>query len=91
MSRRYELDKLRNILKDSRDEDLCLEDIIKALMEMSKDCATLEQVNDRAALKRTKSNIRKVRDMCQQFYVRMKVEVSPEVDSYYEQRKELNK
>ena len=79
MSKNYELDKLRNILKDNRKEDVCLHDAMEILIDAADEATTLEQVNNKEALKRLKSKVKLAEKKCREFYIRLHREVEPEV------------
>lgn len=61
---------------------VCLDDILKLALTMSKDCATLEVENVEKARVRVSKKIKELKSLVTQFEHRMRYEVMPEVRDY---------
>lgn len=71
--------RIRTLLTDPSKEEVCLSDVIEALMLCSDDLRDLEFKNTAHALRNAKESIRKARAIWIQFETRIKTKVTEEV------------
>lgn len=81
--------KLRNVHKNSGYPDcpICLDDLVRSLMEMSKDCAELEFLNNNKARKRVLEQLRDHEKLVKQFKERFMVEIRIDIAEHLKNEK----
>ena len=73
------MSKLRNVLEDDWNEDVCLNDVIKAFVGTSKRMSALEYKNSAWALREAKKEFREAERVMLKFKARLKGEITEEV------------
>lgn len=71
--------RLRYLLDDPRGESICLHDVIKAYAASSEKLSKLEYKNTAHALREAKKAVRAAREVANEFYARLKDEVTEDV------------
>ena len=76
------VDKIRNILNDPREEDLCLSDIVNEALALDLLCAKLEIENNKTALRDLKRAIRNFKKTVIKFEYRIGTVIGNEIIAY---------
>jgi len=75
--------KIRNVLNDPYEEDVCLDDVIKALVGSGKGLAPLEYKNTKHALKTGKRAFKEAKMVFLAFEKRLKEEIGADIIAIY--------
>ena len=76
------MSKLRNVLEDDFNNDVCLDDVIKAFVGLTKRRAELEHKNTPYALTEAKKGLRAAEKVFLEFKARIKGPITEEVITY---------